>query len=217
MFKVERTYPAPLSLGRKKKYDSPDVHEALQACFFEKCYICETKNPMDINIEHFIPKDEDKDKEFDWDNLYLACSRCNNIKITSFNNLLDCCTQKVWDRIKLLPGFSFKPKAVTIEALYDDTKTIQTAELLKRVYNSDHTISKRLTSAALRSQITRTTQKLIASMNEYHEVDTPDQQKLLLIEKMKMMIKKSSAYSAFCRWIIVDDSELSQILIPYMD
>lgn len=217
MFRVERSYPAPSSLERKSKYDGADVHEALQLCFFGKCYICENKNPMDINIEHFIPKENDKDKEFEWDNLYLSCSRCNNIKITKYDNLLDCCKENVWNRIKLLPGFSYKPKSVTIEAQFDDDKTLQTAELLKKVYNSDHTMSKRLTSASLRSHIAKTTQKLIASMNEYHEDDTPDQQKSILIEKMKIMIRKSSAYSAFCRWIIIDDSELCEILAPYMD
>lgn len=50
MFRVNRTYPAPVSLSRKLRYDGPDVHEALQKCFFGKCYICENKDPLDINI-----------------------------------------------------------------------------------------------------------------------------------------------------------------------
>ncbi|MDV5252876.1 HNH endonuclease [Enterobacter hormaechei] len=217
MFKVTRTYPAPESLLKKVHYDSADVHDALQICFFGKCYICETKEPLDINIEHFKPKSDNNERTFDWDNLYLSCSRCNNIKLTKYDNLLDCCQETVWDRIKLLPGFSFRSKRVTVEALFDDVKTKTTAELLNKVYNSDHTISKKLTSAALRSQVTKATQKLIKNINEYYEEDTPPQHKELLIEKMKMLIRREAAFSAFCRWIIMDDNELSIILEPFMD
>ncbi|HHA1365912.1 TPA: HNH endonuclease [Enterobacter hormaechei subsp. xiangfangensis] len=217
MFKVNRTYPAPISLSKMVNYDGADVHEALQSCFFSKCYICETKSPLDINIEHFKPKGNDNKKTYDWDNLYLSCSRCNNIKLSKYDNLLDCCKEKVWDRIKLLPGYSSRPKKVTVEALFDDEKTKITAELLDKVYNSDHTISKRLTSAALRSQITKATQKLIKNINEYYEEDTPLQQKELSIEKMKMLIRREAAYSSFCRWIIMEDDELSIILEPFMD
>lgn len=217
MFKVNRTYPAPISLSRMVNYDGIDVHEALQDCFFGKCYICENKNPLDINIEHFNPKGNDKQKTFDWDNLYLSCARCNNIKLAKFDNLLDCCKEKVWDRIKLLPGFSYRAKKINITPLFDDDKTRITAELLDKVYNSDHTISKRLTSAALRSQITITTQKLIKNINEYYEDDTPKQQKKYLLEKMKTMIRRDAAFSSFCRWIIIDDAELSEMLEPFMD
>ncbi|WP_029687032.1 HNH endonuclease [Tatumella saanichensis] len=217
MFKVTRTYPAPISLSKKVHYDSADVHDALQSCFFGKCYICEIKEPLDINIEHFKPKGSNNERTFDWENLYLSCARCNNIKLTKYEGLLDCCQEKVWDKIKLLPGFSYRTKRVTVEALFNDEKTEITAKLLNKVYNSDHTISKKLTSATLRSQVTKATQKLIRNINEYYEEDTPQQQKDFLIEKMKMLIRREAAFSAFCRWIIMDDHELSAILEPFMD
>ncbi|EET2546409.1 hypothetical protein FJS63_005084, partial [Escherichia coli] len=169
MFKVNRTYPAPKSLSKKARYDGADVHEALQECFYGKCYICETKNPLDINIEHFKPKGDDVERAFDWDNLYLSCSRCNNIKLSKYDNILDCCKEKVWDRVKLLPGYSYKAKKITVTALFNDIETQTTAELLEKVYNSDHTMSKKLTSAALRTQVVKTTQKLIKNINEYYE------------------------------------------------
>lgn len=217
MFRVNRTYPAPASLSKMAKYDGSDVHEALQQCFFGKCYICENKDPLDINIEHFIPKDEDKGRAYDWDNLYLSCGRCNNIKLAKHNELLDCCNEVVWDRIKLLPGFSPKAKKVTVKPLFDDVKTVTTALLLEKVYNSDHTINKRLTSAALRTQITKTTQKLMKNIIEYYEDDTPDERKNYLLEKIKVMIRRDAKFSAFNRWIVADDAELCEILGPFMD
>lgn len=217
MFNVNRVYPAPLSLKKKSKYDLPDVHEALQQCFYGKCYICEAKDPLDINIEHFIPQDIDKEKTFDWDNLYLACSRCNNIKRADYNGLLDCCNESVWERIKLLPGFSARPKELTVKPLSDDAKTMLTAKLLSNIYNSDNTMSKRLTAASLRSQVTKTSQLLLKNINKYYEPDSTKQEKDLSIEKMKLLISRESAFSAFCRWIIMDDMELSEILKPFMD
>ena len=92
MFNVLRTYPAPQSLAAKKAYDSEDVHKALQDCFFGKCYICETKEPLDINIEHFIPRKTDSSKAYDWENLYLACARCNNIKLAKYENIFSAAT-----------------------------------------------------------------------------------------------------------------------------
>ncbi|EPA1256010.1 HNH endonuclease [Enterobacter bugandensis] len=217
MFRVNRTYPAPVSLARKLRYDGPDVHEALQECFFGKCYICENKDPLDINIEHFVSRKNDDEKSYDWDNLYLSCGRCNNIKLAKHDELLDCCNEVVWNRIKLLPGFSARAKKVTVEPLFNDKKTITTADLLEKVYNSDHTINKRLTSAALRSQITKTTQKLIRNIIEYYEDDTPIERKLYLIEKIKVLIRRDAKFSAFCRWIVLDDAELCEILEPFMD
>ncbi|WP_072929449.1 HNH endonuclease [Nissabacter archeti] len=217
MFKVERSYPAPESLARRTKYDSEDVHLALQECFYRKCYICETKDPLDINVEHFTPRTTDESKIFDWDNLYLSCARCNNIKLIKYDNILDCCKESVWENIKLLPGFSVKTKTLTVIPLMNDAKTLLTAELLNRVYNSDHTISKKLTSASLRAQVTKATQILTRNMIEYYQEDTPEQTKTELIEKMKVLISKKSQYSAFCRWVIREDDELSKILEPFMD
>lgn len=217
MFNVLRTYPEPQSLAAKKTYDSEDVHEALQDCFFGKCYICETKDPLDINIEHFIPRKTDSSKAYEWENLYLACARCNNIKLAKYENILDCCKGDIWSNIKLLPGFSMRTRKLTVVALTTDKETITTAKLLDSVYNSDHSINKKLTSASLRAQVTRATQILTKNMTEYYKEDTPDIRKEELIEKMKVLIHRKSAYSAFCRWIIKDDVELNDILEPFMD
>lgn len=150
MFNVVRSMPAPGSLLTHKKYDGDDVHSALQECFHEKCYLCETKKPLDINIEHFDPHMGDIIKKFSWDNLYLVCSRCNNIKLAKYNNLLDCCVISVWDRVKLTPGFSPKTKKFIITPQFSDDKTLETAQLLNDIYNNDNTINKRLTARSLR-------------------------------------------------------------------
>ncbi|CNJ30018.1 conserved hypothetical protein [Yersinia aldovae] len=217
MFNVIRSMPAPESLQSKKKYDNEDVHNALQDCFHEKCYLCETKKPLDINIEHFQPHKGDENKKFSWENLYLVCSRCNNIKLAKYDNLLDCCSISVWDKIKLIPGFSPKARKFIITPLSTDDKTLETAKLLDDIYNNDNTINKRLTARSLRSQVVQTTHKLTQHMIEYYNEDSTDEEKKVAISKMKIMIKKSYPYSAFCRWMIKDDEELDKLLSNLMN
>ncbi|EAB2794216.1 hypothetical protein EA885_22910, partial [Salmonella enterica] len=177
MFNVVRSMPAPGSLLTQRKYDGDDVHSALQECFHEKCYLCETKKPLDINIEHFVPHMGDINKKFSWANLYLVCSRCNNIKLAKYNNLLDCCSISVWDRVKLTPGFSPKAKKFIITPQFSDDKTIETAQLLNEIYNNDNTINKRLTARSLRAQVVQITHKLTQHMITYHSEDSTDAEK----------------------------------------
>lgn len=217
MFNVMRTRPAPNSLLAQKKYDGDDVHSALQECFHEKCYLCETKKPLDINIEHFDPHMGDLRKKFSWDNLYLVCSRCNNIKLTKYDNLLDCCSGSVWDRVKLIPGFSPKAKKFIITPQFHDDKTIETAQLLDEIYNNDNTMNKRLTARSLRAQVVQTTHKLTQHMIAYYSEDSTDEEKENAFNKIKVMIKKTYPYSAFCRWMIKDDEDLDKLLSPLMD
>lgn len=216
MFNVIRTLPAPTSLEAQRKYDGEDVYTALEECFHKKCYICETKNPLDINIEHFNPHMGDIEKKFNWNNLYLSCSRCNNIKQAQYQNLLDCCSTSVWDKIKLLPGFSPGARNFTITALDTDPKTIETATLLNDVYNNDRTINKRFTARSLRSQVVKTTHKLTKLMTIYYDEDSTGVKREQAIEDMKVMIQSSYPYSAFNRWMIKDDRELDDILSPFM-
>lgn len=216
MFNVIRTLPAPMSLEAQRKYDGEDVYTALEECFHKKCYICETKNPLDINIEHFNPHMGDIEKKFNWNNLYLSCSRCNNIKQAKYQNLLDCCNTSVWDKIKLLPGFSPGARNFTIAALDTDLKTIETATLLNDVYNNDRTINKRFTARSLRSQVVKTTHKLTKLMTIYYDEDSTEVKREQAIEDMKVMIQSSYPYSAFNRWMIKDDRELDDLLSPFM-
>ncbi|EOX7393321.1 HNH endonuclease [Enterobacter quasiroggenkampii] len=217
MFNVNRILPAPASLAAQRRYDGEDVYIALEQSFYKKCYICETKSPLDINVEHFIPHMGDINKKFDWSNLYLVCSRCNNIKLAKYKNLLDCCNDSVWEKVKLLPGFSPGAKNFFIEAMVHDAATIETADLLNDVYNNDKTINKRFTARSLRSDVVKITHRLTKLMTIYYDENSTDAQRENSIEDIKVMIRRSYQYSAFNRWIIKDDAELDELLSPFMD
>lgn len=219
MFNVTRHKTAPASLENKTRYDSEDVYTALSEIFFNKCYLCETKDPHDINVEHFVAHMGDSDKKFSWLNLYFVCSRCNNIKGANYNNLLDCCNEQddVFIAIKHIPPMTPYAKKVQITAMKDDNKTREICELLEKIYNSEHTVNKRVSGSFLRRKIFEQYNLLLNQINEYYDPTATQQEKETAIDKIKVLINKSSQYSAFIRWCILEDEELGPLLTDLMD
>lgn len=71
-------------------YNLEAVNEAIMAMFHGKCYICENKCLVSMNLDHLVPHRNDLDLKYDYDNLFLACIHCNNIKGARYNKILDC-------------------------------------------------------------------------------------------------------------------------------
>ncbi|WP_131668669.1 HNH endonuclease [Psychrobacter pygoscelis] len=218
MFNVVRNGTTPVSLASRRKYDSEDVWEALNKVFHKKCYICETREPHDINVEHFVPHEGNEDLKFDWSNLNLSCSRCNNIKLVKYNDLLDCCDPNtdVIRAIKRLPPSTPYAKKLQIEAQLDDDKTKLTAELLDKVFNSKHTPNKAITSAFLRKKVFDQYNLLLEQLNRYYDPMALPEEKTIAVERIKLLLKPSSPYSSFISWCIIEDEELGPILKDFI-
>jgi uncharacterized protein (TIGR02646 family) len=95
MVYFEKSQPAPACLVLEKgkangDYKTPETLRRLENDFKNKCYICESKAPHTINVEHFNPHQGNQDLKFDWNNLFWACGHCNNTKLATHNNLLNC-------------------------------------------------------------------------------------------------------------------------------
>lgn len=219
MFNTIRTPDVPASLATRQKYDGADVYESLRAIFFDKCYICETKEPHDINVEHFDAHQGDQVKKFDWNNLYLACSRCNNIKSADFNSILDCCDQNVdvFRAIKHVPPITPYAKAVSLEPMSTDVKVLDSCRLLNKVFNSDHTANKRVSGAFLRRKVFDQYNLLLDEINSYYDPAATGADKERALARMGALIHRSAPYSAFLRWCILDDAQLGELLQSLMD
>ncbi|WP_341851821.1 hypothetical protein [Vibrio vulnificus] len=218
MFNVVRNEPVPLSLAGKQKYDSEDVWKALNTVFHKKCYICETSEPQDINVEHFVPHEGNENLKFDWNNLYFSCGRCNNIKLTKYDDLLDCCDPNidVVRAIKHLPPSTPFAKQLPIEAQHDDDKTKLTAELLDRVFNSKHTPNKAVSSSFLRHKVFNQYNLLLKQLNNYYDPVALPEEKASALERIKLLLKANSPYSAFISWCIMGDEELGPMLHDFI-
>jgi len=215
MFNVIRSEDAPASLEDKTKYDSEDVWEQLRKDFNDKCYICETIEPHDINVEHFVShRNVDDELKFSWENLYFSCSRCNNIKGKAFDNLLDCCNPNidVYKSLKLLPPRSPTGLSVIIEKRIQQPGIDETVELLNRVYNSDRTINKQVSSDYLRRKVFDRLNKLYVHMLKWYSDESLDHEKNDAIDRIRLFLKPSAPYSAFMRDVILEDKKLKFLI-----
>lgn len=78
------------------KYGNQNIRKILNNMSHTKCYYCETvlKNEPK-EVDHFVEVAKDKNKAFEWENLYLACSNCNRSKKPddriSVKSVIDSC------------------------------------------------------------------------------------------------------------------------------
>ena len=79
--------PEQATTHQKSRYNHPDVKAGVVAETNGKCAYCESKVlHIDFgDIEHILPKKDRPDLWFDWNNLTLACSICNNSKRAYFD------------------------------------------------------------------------------------------------------------------------------------
>ena len=95
MVKIERTNGenakiaiASLEKEKQKKngnYNASEIFDAINEIFHGKCYLCEQRGFY--QVEHLIPHKGNKDLEFEWNNLFLACPHCNNIKRDKYTRI----------------------------------------------------------------------------------------------------------------------------------
>ena len=186
-------------------YNKPEVIDALKFIFNNKCYICENKNITSYNIEHFRPHRNDKNLKFNFDNLLLSCAHCNNIKLGNYENLLDCSQVDVDELIafRKVGNFSWD-EIIQITPLEHSEEIDETVELLSKVYNGTTEI-KKLESFNIRKELRNELSKFLDMINEYWESEGDDKEDAR--HSIYMQLKSSSAFTAFKRWIIRDNSE----------
>lgn len=75
----ERLAVNPKARPDSSKYGHNDIRERLNSCSFNKCFYCESKLKGTLKeFDHYIEVSIDHCKAYDWDNLYLSCSNCND-------------------------------------------------------------------------------------------------------------------------------------------
>lgn len=227
MVNYSKSQPPPASLatekvkGKSGKYNKPDVLERLENDFYNKCYICEQKAPISINVEHLKSHRGNLDLKFDWSNLFWGCTHCNLTKGTQFDNILNCTFDDHdvlnWIICRMKP---YPKEMVSFEENYlgGDLKNelSNTVELLKRVYNGT-TSHKEKEAANLRRRL----QKELIEFQENLFVcynDLADEAiRLKAKQDIKNSLKPQAPFTAFKYWIIKENSKLNsdfQDLLP---
>ncbi len=215
------TPPACLAIEKTKpkseNYRCGDVVDTVADDFKDKCYLCEDKNIHNINVEHFEAAKGDRNKMFDWKNLFFACSYCNNIKsdnekTPSVLKLLDCTdsTIKVLEHLKLCVDVSKLPeKHFIVTPNFEDEATLNTASLLHKIYNEKPIKTGLKVRGALNLR-----KKIIENMNDFDDLIQEYRQNVIPKERIKNKIIKQlqidSAFTAFKVWLVKDTPDLNQ-------
>ncbi|MCH2072514.1 HNH endonuclease [Acinetobacter pittii] len=219
MFSVTRPANFPKSLTKSTKdYRAADVVEVLQDIFFAKCYLCERQGFPDVNIEHRDPHLGDETKKYDWHNLFYACVRCNSIKGDTHINILDCCQSiDVSQAIELhCPLANNEAHKITVQLgnLPDSLEISSTIELLNRCFNETNTALRGISRHSLIKEIQKYQIQLCILKNKllYPELPLTSKAKTEILEQLKAMCDKEFPFSAFWKWAITRDDDLSKIV-----
>lgn len=218
----EKSQPAPECLEVEKAksngdYKCANVLERIKNDFKNKCYICEYKEPLVINVEHFRPHQGDINLKFNWNNLFWSCSHCNNIKLANYDNILDCTdnTHDVENKLKYI----FKPfpyEQVQIIELDNSAETIMTRDLLTAVYNGT-TKLKSIESANLRNKLLEEIMDFQRLLFDYFR-DTNSQEDInYFLIKIRGHVHRASNFTAFKRWVILENEKLKDEFEKYFD
>jgi len=208
MIYLPKSQPAPESLEKEKKkktgsYRELDVLERLKIDFKNKCYICEEKEPTNINVEHFKPhKEKDVDLKFDWNNLFFCCVHCNNTKLAKpiFDNILNCTESDDVEKKISYKVSSFPKEHFLIKPLEDIDIIKNTVELLNQIYNGT-TELKTIEAENIRSKILKKINFFYSLLIDYKNNNSNK-------EKIIQKLSSSSSYTAFKRWIIRENDVL---------
>lgn len=219
MFSVTRPTTFPKSLTKSTKdYRAADVVEVLQDIFFAKCYLCERQGFPDVNIEHRDPHLGNDAKKYDWHNLFYACVRCNSIKGDTHINILDCCQSiDVSQAIELhCPIVNNEAHKITVQLgnLPNSLEVSSTIELLNKCFNQTNTALRGISRHSLIKEIQKYQIQLSILKNKllYPELPLTSKTKTEILEQLKAMCDKEFPFSAFWKWAITRDDDLSKIV-----
>jgi len=198
--------PSGVKINSENDYREGKVFHILAKDCYDKCYICEDK-PISINVEHRVSHRGDKKLKYNWDNLFLACGHCNNIKLDKYDNILNPTNCDPEEHISLSIEITGKLiDRVQVKSLKKDESTLITAKLLERVYNGGTTDIKNKEASNLRDKHLMPDIQIFYQYIKNHR-DEPDEgyDKDIISE-----IDRSAKFAAFKRKIIRDDPELSK-------
>jgi hypothetical protein len=203
MVKLNKRPIPPQPITDEEHYRrNPNFSAIVEDCF-GKCYICENDKATTLNVEHRVPHRGDISKKYDWQNLFLSCGHCNNIKGDAYDNILDPTKCDPEDNIALSLSTDSLMEKVVVSALSDDDGTKQTTKLLMHVYNGGTTDIKEVECAVLRNEISVCIAKFLQYIEGFR--NEPNEGYETIIKKE---ILRSSAFAAFKRNIIRNDAEL---------
>lgn len=132
MIRVRKSKEEPANLATKG-YGDDEVKKTLLDDQDEKCYLCERRVGLDYEVEHLESQKGAEDKVDQWDNLFLACSYCNNRKKNNYDDIPHPNAENWEDIIKM--RVDALEKKVVIETDLEDAGVKHMVKLLDVLHN----------------------------------------------------------------------------------
>ena len=220
MIKIERkeTAKTQLAVADLEKarqagttYNTDCVNQALREVFHGKCYICENKQSTSYQIEHLIPHRRNSNLKYDWNNLFLVCAHCNNVKLAKYDPILDCTKERVEKLIAFRKsGYFGTDEKLEFIPQEEETEAVKnTVALLKDVYYGT-TPQKKMESTVLRRTLRHDLSKFKEYVREYQEAED-EEEKEDMGNLLEQELRDSSAFAAFKRWLIWDHEMYAEL------
>lgn len=208
MIKVKRTPtpPASLAIEKAKKsgsYNQPDVVDLLEQDFCGKCYLCEQDELQAPEIEHLLPHHggKDRDRMFDWNNLFYSCSHCNSVKNRSKyeSNVADCCVTDPEEIIRQ----EFLDGKVVVSPLVDTIEAKTTSELVEDCFELRNTAIRTKECQTKIRALQRTMAVFHQSLEQYAKTGSS-----VKLRAIRGMIDRSYKFAGFTRTYIRTHSDI---------
>lgn len=223
MINIVKSQPAPLCLAEEAKKKSGDykcgeVVLRAKTDFHNKCYICETKSPTTINVEHFRAHREVTTLKYDWNNLFYACGHCNNTKLakSQYDDILDCTdpNQKIVDLIEHLFD-PLKTDAPDFKAHSQTPRVLNTVALLEEVYEGK-TPLKKIEAENIIEQLTTEMNIFLHFVTGYLKSEDVPREKRDFHELIVAKLRPDTAFTAFKIWVIKSHPKLLKEFSQYL-
>lgn len=218
MFNVERPAEVPVCLTNGR-YNDREVVDVLIPMFFGKCYLCEQDELSDPEIEHLDPHEGDEAKKLAWENLFLACSRCNSIKSTTHRGLLNCADPALnaFRAIACLMPSTPDDDVQVNNLLVGNDSAERTVTLLRLCYNSQNTPLRGVTRSVLiekmfshYTEFLKLRMTIVSKRSSDAEVDVAK-------GRLQSMLRIGFPFSVFWRWHLLKDTVLLNKVLDVVD
>ena len=210
MVKINKSeLPQGIVINNEKDYRGEKVISILQKDFYNKCYLCEEKNPTSINVEHLRSCKNNGQLKYNWENLFYACFHCNKIKGSQYDHIIDC-TKDDPEKYILIKFKSYPEKNVEIIEKASSDENKETRELLNKIYNGVEVAAISMYEAKnLKNKIADEIKDFMEYVESYcNENDL--KLRAVYRDKIKMMLNRESNFAGFKRSIVMQDKKLME-------
>ena len=196
----------PISNPKPSKptsYRTSDLLEAFDRCFHSKCYLTEEKffNSWKMDVEHFIPQNQDPALVYEWTNLYPAEHKANMSKprtnpVGGYLDPCDAADDVENEIIYSITDFGLKPNFNTRDVT--NQKSVNTCELLERLHNGHDSESVQNT-ADLRHGIRKRYSEILEKICDWRAQNLNTQKEVQLRNEIKLLLSRKASFTMLLR------------------